>query len=51
MRLPRIIGAHFSWTIEVTFPLLGPLTGHRNVFPFAINVNNVYPAKYKGKPN
>lgn len=50
-RLPTTTAAHFSWAIEVIFPSIDPLTEHIKVFPLIVNVNNVNPVKYKGKPN
>lgn len=49
--LVNIIGVHFSSPIDVTFIVWHVSAGQKNVVPFAINVNKIYPIKYKGKPN
>ncbi len=51
MSVPRITPPHFSWIIEVSFPLVVPFTLHIDVAPFSIIVVNVNPIKYKEKPN
>lgn len=50
IRLIKIKGAHFSSIIGDLFVELVPTSKQIKLSSLAVNVNNIYPIKYRGKP-